>query len=68
MVENSGVAALAQIMSAEHGVDEPVDGAVAEATWNVRFPADYQAFMSVHGGGSITGEASILVPVPTEAI
>lgn len=62
MVEHPGVAALTQIMSPDHGADEQVDWAVAETTWNVRFPTDYKAFMSVYGGGSINGEAGVLLP------
>ncbi|MFB8131550.1 SMI1/KNR4 family protein [Streptomyces mirabilis] len=68
MVEHPGVAALTQIMSPDHGADEQVDWAVAETTWNVRFPTDYKAFMSVYGGGSINGEAGVLLSVPTEGI
>ncbi|MFG3495378.1 SMI1/KNR4 family protein [Streptomyces sp. NPDC047928] len=62
------VTALAEIMPPEHGADEQVDWAAAEARWGTRFPADYRAFMALYGGGGINGEAGVLLPLPEPGI
>lgn len=62
------LAALARLMPPEHGADEQVDWAAAEARWGVRFPGDYRAFMGRYGGGSINGEAVVLLPLPEQGV
>ncbi|MGW3829156.1 SMI1/KNR4 family protein [Streptomyces sp. NPDC005071] len=59
-----GVAALAQVVSTTHGVDERIDWSELEEIWGTRFPADYVAFMEVYGAGELTEAIGILLPVP----
>ncbi|WP_228976588.1 SMI1/KNR4 family protein [Streptomyces sp. DH12] len=68
MGENPHVAALARLMPSDHGADEQVDWAAAEARWGVRFPADYRDFMARYGGGSVNGEAVVLLPLPRRGV
>ncbi|MFJ8694896.1 SMI1/KNR4 family protein [Streptomyces roseolilacinus] len=68
MGENPHVAALTRLMPPVHGADEQVDWAAAEARWGVRFPTDYRDFMARYGGGSINGEAVVLLPLPREGL
>ncbi|WP_236242888.1 SMI1/KNR4 family protein [Streptomyces sp. CC228A] len=58
------LAALVRLMPPLHGADEHVDWAAAERRWGVGFPADYRAFMARYGGGTINGEAVVLLPLP----
>ncbi|MFI5571949.1 SMI1/KNR4 family protein [Streptomyces sp. NPDC051740] len=59
-----GMAALAQVVSTTHGVDERIDWSELEETWGTRFPADYVAFMEVYGAGELSEAIGILLPVP----
>ena len=68
MEEHPGIAALARLMSPEFGCDEEVDWCAAETRWKTRFPSDYRAFMRRYGGGTVTGEVSILLPLPKTGI
>ncbi|QEV13647.1 SMI1/KNR4 family protein [Streptomyces fradiae ATCC 10745 = DSM 40063] len=64
--EHPHVTALTRIMPPVNGADEGVDWAAAEERWGVPFPADYRDFMARYGGGSINGEAVVLLPLPEQ--
>lgn len=61
---NPQVAALAQVVSVTHGVDERIDWSAVEEIWGTPFPADYVAFMEMYGAGQLSAEVGILLPVP----
>ncbi|MEV7816113.1 SMI1/KNR4 family protein [Streptomyces flaveolus] len=72
MEDQTGIAALRQVLPPDLGADEHIDWQAAEARWGTRFPRDYMAFMSVYGVGSIgsqhsIGEVGIDAPLPTES-
>ncbi|MFJ4059246.1 SMI1/KNR4 family protein [Streptomyces albogriseolus] len=60
----SGIAALAQVVPATHGVDEQIEWRELEEIWGTRFPADYVAFMEMYGAGELSEAVGILLPVP----
>lgn len=68
MTPHPGVEALARIVPDDSGSAERIDWAAAEARWSTRFPSDYVAFMSRYGGGSITAELGVLLPLPQEGV
>ncbi|MFE9928670.1 SMI1/KNR4 family protein [Streptomyces sp. NPDC005533] len=59
-------AALSQVLPTDFGIDERVDWAAAEAQWGSGFPADFMAFMSVYGAGSLTRDIGIFEPLSTD--
>ncbi|TDU67040.1 SMI1/KNR4 family protein [Streptomyces sp. KS 21] len=60
------IAALSQVLPTDCGVDEHVDWAAAEAKWGSGFPADFVAFMSAYGAGSLTRDIGILQPLSSD--
>lgn len=57
------IAALSQVLPTDCGVDERVDWVAAEAKWGSGFPADFMAFMSTYGAGSLTRDIGIFEPL-----
>ncbi|WP_424212039.1 SMI1/KNR4 family protein [Streptomyces sp. BI20] len=68
MSQDVRVTALERLVPAVHGADEAVDWERVARVWGTRLPADYVAFMGRWGGGTINGEATVLVPLPTQGL
>ncbi|WP_224276462.1 SMI1/KNR4 family protein [Streptomyces sp. LS1784] len=64
MAMHPGIAALAQIMPTDTGIDEQIDWAGAEHELDTRLPADYRSFLETYGADGINRVAYILRPVP----
>ncbi|CAM3911786.1 SMI1/KNR4 family protein [Kibdelosporangium persicum] len=65
MADRADIDALLRVMPNDHGADERVDWAAAEARLGTSLPDDYRAFMAVYGGGAIDN-LIILPPLPTD--
>ncbi|MEU5412701.1 MULTISPECIES: SMI1/KNR4 family protein [Streptomyces] len=60
------IEALERLLPTTYGIDEQVDWAVAEARWGACFPADYKAFMSAYGEGSVDDVIVVHRPMPAD--
>ncbi|MFF0415653.1 SMI1/KNR4 family protein [Kitasatospora sp. NPDC004745] len=57
------VARLAGVLPPHDGAGDPVDWDAAARRWGTRFPADYRAFVSAYGGGSINCSLHVGLPL-----